>query len=377
MARNGGTTVFAIENYDPLARFLRRSLRLSPLSFGLWVFFLDLVVDAWLGYRYHVWLSPGAAIYPGLLQDFTALVVDFGSIPIIAGLYLWSTEGATQLFQRLQQSGVFQSPAVIPQTVEKSRPRFESKWVFYLICILSVLYAVSQLAAYENWVPWKSAGGYLNLAPVTAYYRSPFWLLNFYTFLFAIYNIVITVTALRSLFRTRGIRILPLHPDKCGGVVSISQYTLMIAYGIASAGLVISGATVFALRTDTLGQSYPIILGIVAYLILAPVLFFWPLGTVHAAMQEAKDSQLLRLAKRLNDVYVRMNSKDQSEKDLEQDLKLHEEIRKLYDFAQGFPVWPFDINNLRRFFAVITAPLIPALISYVIDFVTTYLLHLP
>src|SRR5574341_350668 len=377
MAKNSGKKVSAIENYDPLAQFLRHTLQLSPLSFGLWIFFLDLVVDAWLGYRYQVWFSPGGVIYPGLLQDFTALVVDFGSIPIIAGLYLWSTEGAMQLFQQLQRSGVFQSPSVIPQTIEKSRPWFESKRVFYLICILSVLYAVSQLAAYENWVPWKSAGGYLNLAPATAYYRFPFWLLNFYTFLFAIYNIVITVTALRGLFRTRGIRILPLHPDKCGGLVSISQYTVNIAYGIASAGLVISGATVFALRTGTLGESYPIILGIVAYLVLAPVLFFWPLGTAHTAMQEARNDQLLRLARRLDDIYARMNLRNQSEKDFEQDLKKHEEIRKLYDFAQGFPVWPFDTNNLRRFFAVVTTPLVPALISYLIDFVSTRLFHLP
>lgn len=377
MAKNNGNTVPEIENYDPLAQFLRHTLGLSPLRFGLWVLFLDIVVDAWLGYHYQVWFSPDAVIYPGLLQDFTALVVDLGSIPIIAGLYLWSTEGATQLFQQLQRSGVFESPSVIPQAIEKSRHRFENKWFFYAICILSVLYTLSQLAAYENWVPWKSAGGYINLAPAAAYYRSPFWLLNFYTFLFAIYNVVITVHTLRSLFRTRGIRIIPLHPDKCGGLISISKYTVNIAYGIASAGLVISGATVFALRTGTLGESYPIILGIVAYLLLAPILFFWPLGTAHSAMQEARDDQLLGLAKRLDDIYTRMNSKDQSENDFNQDLKRHEEIRKLYDFARGFPVWPFDTNSLRRFFAVVTAPLVPALISYVLDFTSTRLLHLP
>jgi hypothetical protein len=359
--------IHPVENRDPFARFLKGSLRLSPVSFGLLVLFLDLVVDAWLGFHYNVWLSPVNAVYPGLLQDFTALVVDFGSIPIIAGLYLWSTEGATLLFQQLQRSGVFHSATVIPDNVNKSRPAFKSTPALFLIVALSVLYAISQLAAYQKWVPWESAGGYINLEPAAAYYRTPFWLLNFYTLLFTIYNIAITVITLRRLFRTHGISILPLHPDKCGGLASISQYTGKIAYGIASAGLVISGATVFALQTSILGKSYPIILGILAYMLLAPLLFFWPLGTAHTAMQEAKDAQLLQLAQRFDDVYARLNTDFQNDAAFETGLKKLENMKKLYGIAQEFPVWPFDISNLRRFFAVVTAPLVPALVSIVFD----------
>jgi hypothetical protein len=376
MSRDDINLIKPIQNRDFFARFLRETLGLNPVSFGLWVLFLDLVVDAWLGYHYNVWFSPPGARYPGLLQDFTALVVDFGSIPLMAGLYLWSTEGATHLFRKLQQSGVFQSKAVIPTNVEQSRPAFESSTAFYLITLVAVLYAISQLAAYQNWVPWSSAGGYLNLLPAGAYYRTLFWLLNFYTFLFTIYNIIITVVTLRRLFQTRGIRILPLHPDKCGGVVSISQYTVKIAYGIASAGLVISGAAVFALQTKTLAQAYPILLGIVAYLVFAPLLFFWPLGTAHAAMQDAKERQLLQLAQRYNDVYTRLNTASEGEAAFEKDIKKLENIRKLYGIAQEFPVWPFDISTVRRFFALITAPLLPAFISIAIDLLKSYF-HVP
>ena len=366
------TSIRPIENFDPVARFLKGTLRLSPISFGFVVLILNVAVNAWLGYHYNVWLAPANSIYPGLLQDFTALVVDFGSIPIIAGLYLWSTEGATLLFQRLEQSGVFLSSNVVSENVKWSRRSFRSAAAFYCIVVLSVLYALSQLAAYQNWVPWESAGGYLNLAPAAAYYRTPFWLLNFYTFLFAIFNIVLTVMTLRRLFHAQGIRILPLHPDKCGGLVSISQYSLKIAYGIASAGLVISGATLFALQTGILNRSYPIILGIVAYIVLSPILFFWPLGTAHTAMREAKDSQLLQLARRFDEAYVRLNIESYDDAAVEQGLKKLENLKKLYVIAEDFPVWPFDITNLRRFFAVVTAPLVPALVSIVIDSLKSY-----
>ena len=373
MGKKNESPVAPIENHDGFARFLRESLRLNPLSFAIWIFILDLIVDAWMGYYYNLWFSPKGSVFPGILQDFTAIVVDFGSVPIIAGLYLWSTEGATSMFRQLTESGVFRDASVINAEIDKSRPAYKSKFVFYLIAVLSILYALSQLAAYQGWVPWKSAGGYINLEPAAAYYRTPFWLLNFYTFLFAIYNIVITVITLRKLFDTRGIRIQPLHPDKCGGVISISQYTVKIAYGIASAGLVISGATVFALQTNALRESYPIIIGIVAYLLLTPLLFFWPLGTAHTAMQEAKDAQLLQLAKRFDALYSRLSSEIDKDEDFEKDLKKLENIKKLYGIALEFPVWPFDISNLRRFFAVITAPLIPAFISIGIDILKDYI----
>jgi hypothetical protein len=373
MNRENANPIEPVENFDPFARFLRQVLRLSPLSFGLLVLFLNLVVDGWMAINYHIWVSPPDSVYPGLLQDFTALVVDLGSIPIIAGLYLWSTEGATRLFTMLMKSGVFSPETVVSENVDKTRPAFQKKVVFYLIAAVSVLYALSQLAAYQHWVPWQSAGGYLSLKPDLAYYRTLFWLLNFYTFLFAIYNIVLTVIILRRLFRTRVIRILPLHPDKCGGLTSISQYTLRIAYGIASAGLVISGAVVFALQTETLANSYPIILGMVAYIIFAPVLFFWPLGTAHTAMSEAKDAQLLELAQRFDEIYQRLKDDYTNDADFEKDWKKLENTKKIYGIAQDFPIWPFDTTSLQRFFAVVTAPLLPALVSIGIDMLTTYL----
>jgi hypothetical protein len=373
MSMGNADVILPIENYDPFARFQRDDLRLSPVTFGLLVLLLDMIVDAWIGYRYNVWLSPADLVYPGLLQDFTALVVDFGSIPIIAGLYLWSTEGATRLFRHLQQSGVFQSATAISDEVDKSRPTFRSAPVFYIIAAVSVLYALSQLGAYQGWVPWESAVGYLNLAPTAAYYRTPFWLLNLYTLLFATFNVVITVITLRRLFRTLSIRILPLHPDKCGGLASISQYTVKVAYGLIPAGLVISAATVIALRTGTLSKAYPIILGIVAYLVLAPLLFFWPLGTAHTAMREAKDAQLLQLAQRFDDVYKQLDSAFQDEAAFQFGVKKLENLKRLYGIAQEFPVWPLDIGNLRRFFVVVAAPLVPAIVSIVIDLLTSFL----
>jgi hypothetical protein len=363
-----------IRNYDLLADFLRVRVRLTPFTFGLVFFAANLVVDLWLGWHYNVFLTPPSNETPGLLQNLTALVVDFVSQPIVAGIYLWTTLGATHLFNQLLQSKVFETENLVFEKVDKSRALFASRWVFHIIWILSLIYALSQVAAYMGWVPWSSAGGYLELYPEMSFARAPFWFLNFYTLAFGAFNVVVTVSVLRNLFRTENIHLLPLHPDRCGGLSSISNYTIKVAYAIASAGLVISAATVYELNHGTLQDAYPIILGIVAYVLLAPLFFFWPLGTAHDAMQEAKETELLMLAQRYDGIYSSLKKDvDLKEGDYEEKMKRLDQLKKLYTIAVEFPVWPFDVENVRRFFAVMTAPLIPALINILIDILISFI----
>ena len=363
-----------IRNYDPLADFFRENLHLKPFWFGVAVFLANVVIQLWMGIRYDLFITPPGSEHPGMLQDYTALVVNFVSVPIVAGLYLWTPIGATELFCSLLNSQVFSSEKAFLSTVDKSRPRFSKRFVFYIFLIASLLYTLSQLGAYLGWVPWDTVGGYLHIYPMLSWARAPFWFLSLYTLVFAGYNVIITVLTLRQLFINRHIRISPLHPDRCGGLSSINKYTRQIAWAIASVGLVISLAAVFEIRDGTIYTAYPVILGIVAYLLFAPVFFFWPLGTAHTAMREAKNTELQRLADRFDHSYnsLKQDINDLG-KDLEPDIKKLDDIKKLYSITGDFPVWPFDGSSLRRFFGVITAPLIPALIGILIDLITDFI----
>lgn len=369
MTVNSGEPIAPIENYDPLGNFLTQTVHLTPLSFGLVVFLANVIVDAWLGWRYDVLVTESGL--PGILQDLTAVAADFVQIPVIAGLYLWTKVGATTLFQQLQQARVFKAESVLIENVNHSRPIFCSRRAFYLILVISLGYAFYQLGTHLGWLPTKPVEGYLTLYPQMSYARAPFWFLGFYTMLYSMFNIAITVIILRRLFRIKEIQLLPLHPDRCGGLVSISQYSLKIGYGIASLGLVISAAAVTEFQHGTLEVAYPVWTAIVAYIIFAPLFFFWPLGTAHQAMSEAKEAELLSLANQFDRVYDRVKQEGiNQDKQYDDDMKRLDHIKKLYEISLEFPVWPFDIQNLRRFFAVVTAPLIPAAISILVDIIT-------
>jgi hypothetical protein len=423
-----------IENYDPLARFLTQILHLSPFAFGLLVFVADIAVDGWLGWHHDVFLSTSGM--PGLLQDYMALITDFVFNPIICGTYLWTTEGTSRLFDQLQKSGIFKSQARFEEAMNKARPLYRKRAVFYFALSFALIFSITQIGGYLGWFGWKAVGGYIDLQPTMSYVRAPFWFLTVYSLTYAAFNVGVTIFVLRRMFSKVDIELLPLHPDGCGGLGSISQYSATVGFAIGAIGLMISAATVLEVRQGTLFLSYPVLAGIVAYPICAPLFFFLPLGTAHKAMQDAKDKELLELARQFDVVYSQLkqasvdkpgppeSSSDMLEHtkllyaiidefpvklrdtrslrrflelleltqrldavcsqlrqasshqtaDYEAGTKKLEHLRQLYAIAEDFPVWPFDTRNLRRFLTIVTTPLIPALISVASELVKTFIL---
>ena len=362
-----------IETYDPLARFLTRTLRLSPFAFGLLVFVGDVLVDGWLGWHYDAFVTSSGV--PGLLQDLTALVVDFVSNPVLCGVYLWTIDGANRMFRQLQESGVVRSEEALVRVVKEAQKVFKSAVVFYVALAISLLLTISQVGAYVGWLPWKTVGGYIDLNPAMSYFRAPFWALTFYALPYGAFNVALTIVTLRRLFSHVDVQPVPLHPDRCGGLSSISQYSVNVAYVIGAFGLVISSATVYELRQGTLLAAYPVLAGIAAYVVFAPLYFFWPLGTAHRAMRDAKDDELLQLARQFDAVYdqVKQGIADQGD-GYKGAIKRLKQLKKLYAIADAFPVWPFDTRSLRRFFTVVTTPLIPALVSLGVEVVRSLFL---
>lgn len=355
-------TLVPFRNYDPIGAFFREKLHLSPLAFGILIFVADVLVDGWLGWKFNVFTTQSGS--PGILQDYTALTVDFIQNPIICSIYLWSTYGTTKLLQGLLNASVFQKESDFYDVVEKYRALFKNRLVFYIILMVSILFPVSQQSGYMGWLPWKVAGGYIDINPMMGFARVPFWFIVTYATLFGMFNVIVTIFMLRKMFQEKNINIAPLHPDKCGGLGSISQFVAIVAYVIGARGLVISAEVMFELNNETLLHAIPVIFGIVAYIIFAPVFFFWPLGTAHEAMEKAKERELLEIANQHDILYKKVKKETLSNLgDYEASMKNLEQIKKLYEIADNFPIWPFDVQSLRRFFVVVTSPLLPALIT--------------
>lgn len=366
----------SIRNFDPLAVLLKQTLRLTPVKFGVAILLLNLGIDLGFAWYYDILFSESK--FPGLLQDLLAMTVDFVAQPLFAGLYLWTTTGATQLFEQLDQADVFTDKGAVLNVVDEYRPIFRKPAAFIVITILAIAFTAFMMKGYLDQLTWKSTGGYIDLQPQMSFLRMPFWFLNSYSLLFGMFNVYVTIQALRQLFRRqmekRAIRLVPLHPDGCGGLGSLSKYTLHIAWGIAVIGLVLSASTLFDLRVGRLLSDYLLVVSIFAYAVFAPLYFFWPLGTAHEAMRQAKDDEILLLARRFDATYAGLKADlDGDKKVRSEDMSRLRNIKELYQIAGEFPVWPFDVKSLRRFFAIVTAPLLPAVFSFLLEYLTLLL----
>lgn len=143
MSRSANSTISPIENFDPLARFLRNQLCFRPFTYGLFIFIADLIVDGAIGLQFDAFISGTAT--PGILQDYMALVVDFVFNPVIAGLYLWATEGTTKLFDQLQDSKIFLSDMVVKNIVDSRRRLYRHPAPFVIITLGALVFTITQI----------------------------------------------------------------------------------------------------------------------------------------------------------------------------------------------------------------------------------------
>lgn len=364
-------TATEVKNYDLLKEQLQR-LGFTPITFGLFLFLANLAVDAWLGWRYGVFTTEPGSSTPGMLQDYTALAVDFISLPIVGAVYFWSTWGSENLFRRLRTSGALEPKERLDEIINKARARFFNRRLFYVILVGSIVVAVAQLGTYQGWVAVEPVAGYVTLDPALSFYRAPFWFLSLYMVAFLAFNVGNTIVVLRRIFQEGEITLLLRHPDYAGGLGAVSSYLGNIAWAIWSLGMVFTAGTLYEIQQgNSLLASPQILAGSVVYVVGVAAFFFLPLVTTHSAMQEAKDAEMLGLARQLDAIYRRGKA---AEGDHKADMERFQQLERLYELAEGLPTWPFAVRYVRRFATIITTPLIPGVISVIVDTVVPAIL---
>jgi len=368
MAKTSRTQSFG--NYDLLGRLLRGGLKLSPIKTYLLLLALNIVVDFAAAWAFHAVVNPGYP--PGLLNDTPALFVDFIMMPVICAYFVWTIPGAEALFQDLHDSGVLTRNSSLDAARREMDKKLGSKWMFAAAIVLAAL--VTGLLVATSLDNQHSNPGWLLNSPLLPWLRVPFWFVGMYALCFALFNIAVTIVSLRKLFTDTSVELSPWHPDRCGGLRGINRYSLNLSYAIAIIGLVLSTLILREAQSGTLATYYLGWIGVAAYLVIAPLLFFLPLGTAHAAMRRARDKYLLMLAEEFDLEYG--FSSDHVEKDPKK-LKLKvekiQQLKELYKTTEEFPVWPFDIASLRRFLAITSAPLLPGIVSLAVEVIKVLL----
>ena len=190
------------------------------------------------------------------------------------------------------------------------------------------------------------------------------------TLLYALITVYVTrciciTFYLRKLVANAAIRMLPFHPDGCGGLQPVGRLGPCNQYILSILGMNI--AVFAAVTTSMLGharaESSLIAVAVVAYLVLGPTVFLGPLIPFREGMQKTKARLMGEVADRLRIEFERVRTQFKTTSPTEEDIEILERLKKLAEMINELPVWPFDARTLRRFSSAYLAPVLETLFS--------------
>ena len=103
------------------------------------------------------------------------------------------------------------------------------------------------------------------------------------------------------------------------------------------------------------------------YLILAPIVFFAPIGSAHSAMQKARHDFVIAISDQFEKDFSEVQRfLDKDSDELKRKLDKIEYLQKVHNMATRFPVWPFNTESLVRFFSSVFLPVVVGMIPSII-----------
>lgn len=363
---------FTFQNADSLARFIRHQLKWSPIKYGIAILITNVIINfSFAGYFRAFVTQTGP---PGLFQDPTILFESYVMMPVVGGFYIWSILRIGVLLQQLHMSNIFIEETGIEKLALEVKRNLRSKTALIVSLIVASIVTLLTLGKYLGWFRGLQSVSFLNHSSIIPWVRSPLWFLAMYSICFGLFNIGVTIITLRRVFRDHAIKISPWHPDRCGGLKSISQYSMTLGYAIAVIGIFLSIQTIQEIQFGIFKTSYLTWLELAGYVISAPLVFFLPLGTAHTAMRNAKTTHLLALSHQFDAHYkLIVDSLQGDDSEIGSSAEKIEQLQTLYKITEDFIIWPFDVVNLRRFLTITLAPLLPGIGSVIFEVVRIFL----
>lgn len=160
-----------------------------------------------------------------------------------------------------------------------------------------------------------------------------------------------------------------MHPDSCFGLKIIGEVSMILNMILFMLGIYISLKVVdkifiqgLSLLSDIANPTM-----LVSFAILAPVLFFFPLGAAHHRMKEAKEDFMYGISEKINQLHGNLSHVNNSQEMFECTRAIKEMFTYLNTMKKNIHIWPFDFKSMEAFFAVIVVPLLPTLFPLILN----------
>ena len=340
---------------DPVADRLIEKFHLSPLSFAILSIAIATGLALFIAWVSHTLWSKSGQV--GLLEDPFPWIWILFINPVVIGYYLWSFQAINDVIKDLEASDVVETDK--PEIYQNTLNLYYQRWRTFLALGSAVTFSIFVFITQPNLKNnWYGSG----LFPAFAVTIATFLMVYMGSML--VLNLITNVWVLHNILGSKELKlnVNPLHPDRCGGLRSLSNYALKTAYLAAVLGLMV-GFIEYQFITQGYGRVYWFVhLIIPLHVSLSIACFFGPLLAAHRGMRKAKDELLHEIARQFQADYsqIRVSLMGDAEVFKKGNEKI-KELREFYTLTDEFPVWPFDVKTFRRFLLTVPSPLLPLL----------------
>jgi hypothetical protein len=346
---------------DPLARFLIDRLGLTPIRVAVIIpvgaLLLGVITDI-------INSSLLSANQASLLRDWSYWVWSCFFTPVVVGYYVWVSGAMESLLRSIKESEVVE---ISDEEIKSLIPLYRQVRWNYLSLFLGIMIGVLFYLSRAD-VPSLSANFFSRML------GSISMCIGGYIISMTVISFVLNVYSLRKVLRDKKFNLNPLHPDKCGGLRVLSEYSLKTAYLASAFGVVIGMTEYRYISLGIIDKYWYLHLSIPVYIICATICFLLPLNASHAGMKKSKEELLHNIAMQFQNDYFRTRAElKQDAAGLKNEVEKIQQLQILYEMTDKFPVWPFDVTTLRRFAATLTIPVIPILIGIASKLIESFL----
>lgn len=314
----------------------------------------------------------------GLLHDYAWWIYQFSSVPATVLFFLWMPEGIQNVLRGVQRNRTVLAPEGREETeafhefiTKFDRSYSHPRWLLICLVVLTAFMILAVVPEHKAFQGWQTSSSLL------FWYHEAYWYFIFMLGMLIIVRVMLSIYWFNQLFKTFRVDVKVLHPDGAGGLAPLGAFSVKVGYligvyGVASLAAIWSHSA-YLLRGYSLGPKIePAVASmIVVYLVVAPIVFFAPIGSAHSAMRAAKDKFLLSVSDQFEaDRSKLMDALGKDSDELRSSIEKIEQLEKIHRLASNFPVWPFNTASLLRFFSSTLSPLLLALIPSIVALIS-------
>lgn len=352
-------------NVSRLSSWVRR-YNVSPIKGAVIILILNILTTIPVALAFGVWLPNSKTT--GLSTQPDAWFNDYLVAPIIVGYFIWARTAISTLLDRLMNDGVLQSNSIALETLTSHQRSTKNIWA-QLIAILMGLGYITWFISLSFNAPYYPSWVFAN--PVTAIIRAPFLFIVIYALVIFIFDLIAGIVALNKVFKRQEAKVEPLHPDGAGGLAPMGKFSANLGYAIGSFGLALS-VNIFQhlLNNKSILNDYILLTSIILYICLSPFIFFLPLWTGHSSMVAYRNRLLKETSIEFDKIFTQLHTQRNENSDKNEPLiKKINQLTEAQNLIKQFPIWPFDIQSIRKYLSLVYSPILFSIVSTVIDFI--------